>query len=144
MNNPYVSKTWKDRVSEYPTRRELAYIDPETSLPTTLQVTVTRDEGTITEVGDPFASSVMNGLESRINTAIAALAPAGFVEVSGTLTTGSTSLTLSDASITTSSTLDIFTEKYGLSPEAVAVASGSVTMTFEAQDSNIGVKVRVY
>lgn len=144
MNNPYVSKTWKDRDSEYPTRRELAYTDPETLLPATLQVTVTRDEGTITEVGDPFSASNMNGLESRINSAISALAPAGFTEVSGTLTAGSTSLTLSDASITTSSTLDFFTEKYGLSPEAVVVASGSVTLTFEAQDSDLGVKVRVY
>ena len=144
MNNPYVSKTWKDRESEYPTRRELAYTDPETLLPATLQVTVTRDEGTITEVGDPFSASNMNGFESRINTAFSALAPAGFVEVSGTLTAGSTGLILMDASITTGSTIDIFTEKYGLSPETVTVSSGQVSMTFEAQDSNIGVKVRVY
>lgn len=144
MNNPYVSRTWVDRDSEYPTRRLLSYTDPETLQPATLQVTVTRDEGTITKVGDPWAASNTNGWESRINAAFAALAPAGFIEVSGTLTAGSTSLTLSDASITTSSTLDFFTEKYGLSPETVAVASGSVTLTFEAQDSNIGVKVRVY
>lgn len=144
MNNPYVSKTWKDRDSEYPTRRELAYIDPETSLPATLQVTVTRDEGTITEVGDPFAATTMNGLESRINTAFSALAPAGFTELTATLPAGSFILIISDASITTSSTFDIFTEKYGLSPESVTVSSGSISMTFEAQDSNIGVKVRVY
>ena len=144
MNNPYVSSTWKDRDSEYPTRRELAYIDPETSLPTTLQVTVTRDEGTITEVGTPFAASNMNGLESRINNAFNALAPAGFVTVSGTLTTGSTALTLSDASITTSSEIDVWVDTFGVNPENVVVASGSVTLTFEAQESDLGVKVRVY
>ena len=144
MNNPYVSKTWKDRDSEYPTRRELAYIDPETSLPATLQVTVTRDEGTITEVGDPFAATTMNGLESRINTAFAALAPAGFTELTGTLAAGSFILIINDASITTSSTIDIFTEKYGFSPESVTVSSGSISMAFEPQDTNIGVKVRVY
>lgn len=144
MNNPYVSKTWKDRDSEYPTRRELAYTDPETLLPATLQVTVTRDEGTITEVGDPFSASNMNGFESRINTAFSALAPAGFVTVSGTLTTGSTSLTLSDASITTSSEIDVWVDTFGVNPENVVVASGSVTLTFEAQESDLGVKVRVY
>lgn len=144
MNNPYVSKTWKDRDSEYPTRRELAYIDPETSLPATLQVTVTRDEGTITEVGDPFAATTMNGLESRINTAFNALAPAGFVTVSGTLTTGSTTLTLSDASITTASEVDVWVDTFGVNPTNVVVASGSVTLTFDALEADLGVKVRVY
>lgn len=144
MNNPYVSKTWKDRDSEYPTRRELAYIDPETSLPTTLQVTVTRDEGTITEVGDPFAATTMNGLEGRISNAFNALAPAGFVVVSGTLTAGSTTLTLSDASITTASEVDIWVDTFGVNPESVVVSAGSITMTFEALDADLGVKVRVY
>lgn len=64
-------------------------------------------------------------------------------EISGTLTAGSTSITLSDAAITSSSTIEIFTEVYGVSPTAVSVSNGSVTMTFEAQASNMGVKVRV-
>lgn len=64
-------------------------------------------------------------------------------ELTGTLTAGSTSITLSDAAITPSSTIEIFTEVYGVSPTAVSVSNGSVTMTFEAQASNMGVKVRV-
>lgn len=144
MNNPYVSKTWVDRDSEYPTRRLLDYIDPETLQPAQLQVTVTRDEGIITEVGDPFSASNMNGMESRINAAISALAPAGFVTVSGTLTTGSTTLTLSDAAITTTSEVDIWVDTFGVNPTDVVVASGSMTLTFEAQESDLGVKVRVY
>ena len=144
MNNPYVSRTWVDRDSEYPTRRLLSYTDPETLQPATLQVTVTRDEGTITEVGDPWAASNTNGWESRINAAFAALAPAGFVTVSGTLTTGSTTLTLSDVAITTSSEIDVWVDTFGVNPENVVVASGSVTLTFEAQESDLGVKVRVY
>ena len=141
MNNPYVGKTWVDRVSEYPTRRLLT----DTTDPTdTKEVYVTRQEGTVTEAGDVFDASTMNGLESRINTAFSALSPAGFVEVTGTLTTGSTSLTLSDASISSTSTLDFFTDVYGVSPTAVSVSTSSVTLTFEAQESDLSVKVRVY
>lgn len=63
----YVSKIWEDRQSEYPTRRTLTWIDPETQQTKTLDVLVTRNEGTVTTEGDPFAALVMNALESRIN-----------------------------------------------------------------------------
>ena len=140
ITNPYVSKGWNDRISEYPNRRILT----DTTTLETQQVTVTRDEGTITEVGDAWDATNMNNMESRINSAFAALAACGFKEVSGTLSVGSTSLTLSDASITTSSTIDVFVDTWGVSPESVSVATGSVTLTFEAQESALGVKVRVY
>ena len=69
---------------------------------------------------------------------------ASYTDVTGTLTAGSTSLTLSDASITTSSTLDFYTDVYGVNPTGVAVSTGSVTLTFEAQLSDVAVKVRVW
>ena len=69
---------------------------------------------------------------------------ASYTDVTGTLTAGSTTLTLSDASITTSSTLDFYTSVYGVNPTAVSISTGSVTLTFEAQLSNIDVKVRVW
>ena len=78
------------------------------------------------------------------DTVIGALNDIAFKELSGTLTTGTTSLTISDASITTSSTVDIFADVYGVSPESVTVATGSITMTFEARESDLSVKVRVY
>lgn len=140
ISNPYVSRTWKDRISEYPTRRVLT----DTTTLATQQVTVTRDEGTITEAGDNWDASNLNGMESRINTAFSTLAACGFVEVSGTLSAGSTTLTLSDASITTSSTIDVFVDTFGVNPTAMTVSTGSVTLTFEAQESDLGVKVRVY
>lgn len=62
----FVSKIWKDRISEHPTRRLL--IKADTSME---QVTVQRDEGTITEQGDAFTAANMNNLEGRIGTAIA-------------------------------------------------------------------------
>ena len=66
-----------------------------------------------------------------------------WTDVTGTLTAGSTSITLSDSSITTSSTVEPFTDVFGVNPTAMSVSTGSVTLTFEAQQSNLGVKVRV-
>ena len=68
---------------------------------------------------------------------------APWVEVTGSLSAGTTSITLADASITTSSTIDFFTSIYGVNPTNVSVSTGSVTLTFEAQASNMDVKVRV-
>lgn len=70
-------------------------------------------------------------------------AKASKVEVTGTLTAGQTSITLSDASITTSSTFDIYTDTFGIQPVSAVVATGSITLTFLAQASNLSVKVRV-
>ena len=64
--------------------------------------------------------------------------------VSGTLTTGSTTLTLSNASITTASEVDVWVDTFGVNPTDVVVASGSVTLTFDALEADLGVKVRVY
>lgn len=66
-----------------------------------------------------------------------------YTETTGTLTAGNTSITLSSPDITTDSTLNIFTSVYGVNPTAVSVSSGSVTLTFDAQQSDISVKVRV-
>ena len=66
-----------------------------------------------------------------------------YTEVTGTLLTGATSITLSDASITTTSTIDIYTDVFGIQPTNAVVASGSITLTFLAQASDITVKVRV-
>lgn len=140
ITNPYVSKTWVDRVSEYPTRRVLT----DTQTLETQQITVARDEGTVSVVGDAWDASNMNAMENRINAAVAALAACGFVEVSGTLLAGSTTLTLSDASILATSTIDVFVDVWGVSPESVVVSAGSVVLTFEEQESDLGVKVRVY
>ena len=67
-----------------------------------------------------------------------------YTDVTGTLSAGSTSITLSDESITTISTLDFYTDVYGVNPTAVSVSTGSVTLTFEAQSNAVSVKVRVW
>lgn len=57
-------KTWVDRISEYPTRRTLTKEDGSTEL-----VTVTREEGTVSQEGDAFNAETMNDLETRIKEA---------------------------------------------------------------------------
>jgi hypothetical protein len=61
----FSKKTWKDRISQYINRRLLTDSDGNTQ-----QVTVTRDEGSVTEPGDAFSAANMNDLENRIEAAI--------------------------------------------------------------------------
>lgn len=58
----FVRKVWQDRVSEFPLRRRLT----DTTSGASQQVTVARDEGTVTTQGDTFDAANMNGLEARI------------------------------------------------------------------------------
>lgn len=63
--------------------------------------------------------------------------------LTGTLAAGNTSLTLQNAAITTSSTVDIYTDVFGVSPINVVTTTGQIVLTFEAQVSAINVKVRL-
>ena len=135
MSNPYIGKTWVDRVSEYPTRRTIT----DTTTLVAQQVTVVRDEGTVTEQGDVFDAATMNNLESRINAAFGALTH----EISATMAAGSTTIILMDQTITTSSTIDIYTDTWGISPESVVVNAGSITLTFAPLEDPLAVKVKV-
>lgn len=85
-------------------------------------------------------NKVYTGLNNK--TIPQAIAAAGGVEVIGTLTAGATSLTLSDASITTNSTIDIYVNDafYGVMPLTIAVSTGLLTMTFIAQSADMAVK----
>lgn len=135
----FVKKTWQARISEYPNRRT---ITDENGV--TKPVTVGRAEGTVTQEGDGFTAANMNDLEQRIYNAIQSGGGGGcsWTDITGTLTAGQTSVTLSDVSITTSSTIDVYTET-DLDYNSITVAEGSVTITFDAQSSDVGVKVRV-
>ena len=57
----FTKKTWTDRISEYPTRRTLTKEDGTTEI-----VTVTREEGTISQEGDAYSAANMNDLEQRV------------------------------------------------------------------------------
>lgn len=66
-----------------------------------------------------------------------------YIELTGTLTAGTTTLTLTDSTITTDSKFDFYTSIYGVNPTAVTVSNGSITLTFDAQETNMNVEVRV-
>ena len=65
-----------------------------------------------------------------------------WIDIVGTLTAGSTSITLSSSAITTNSTVEVFTN-----PEVpyndITITTGQAVVTFDAQQSNIFVKVRI-
>lgn len=82
-----------------------------------------------------------NGTDSRIVTELSRKLT--YKDLTDTLTAGNTSLTISDASITTSKTIDVYTDTFGVNPTNVAVSTGSVTLTFAALQADLGVKVRV-
>lgn len=64
-------------------------------------------------------------------------------ELTQTLSIGATNLTFSNSAITTSSVIDIYTDKYGLSPTNVVVSNGSAVLTFDAQSNAVSVKIRI-
>lgn len=69
----------------------------------------------------------------------------GFIptyEATGTLTAGNTTVTISDAHITTGSTIDAYTNPE-LPHNSISVSTGSVTITFDAQSADVAVKVRI-
>lgn len=68
----FTKKIWKDRISEFPARRNLTKENGDTEL-----VTVARSEGSISQEGDAFSAENMNGLEERIGS--------GFDEVNSNL-----------------------------------------------------------
>lgn len=61
----FTKRTWKNRMTEYPNRRLLTKEDGSTEL-----VTVSREEGQISEEGDAFDKDNMNDLEDRIYNAV--------------------------------------------------------------------------
>lgn len=131
----FVKRVWKDRISDYPNRRTINDGN------VTKRVTVGRDEGAITEAGDAFNASNMNDLEDRIEAAF--IGGDLWNDFTGTLTAGQTSITFTDASIRETSTIDYYTDYFSINPVGVVATNGSVTLTFEAQDIDLGVKVRV-
>lgn len=81
-------------------------------------------------------------VQDALDEIVSAIPGAGYTLVTGTLTAGQTSVTLSDASILATSYIDVYTE--GGVPYVSAVQSvGSVVLTFEAQASNLPVAVVV-
>lgn len=64
--------------------------------------------------------------------------------VRGTLTTGQTSVALTASkNVSATALIDVFTDAYGVNPTAVTISNDVVTLTFEAQASDLAVAVRI-
>ena len=63
--------------------------------------------------------------------------------ITGTLSTGNTSITLNNDAITTDSVIDVYTSIYGVNPIETIVETGSITLTFDAQSSAINIRIEV-
>lgn len=57
----FSKKIWLDRIAEYPTRRRLKKSDGTDEI-----VSVSREEGAISQEGDAFSAANMNDLEDRV------------------------------------------------------------------------------
>lgn len=125
----FSAKTWKDRVTEYPTRRVLTKTDGSKET-----VTVARSEGTVSQEGDAFSAANMNDLEARIATAF------GYTIGPFTISAGSTSYVINSDYITASSLIDVYPSNAteGIMADAVphgTQAEGSMTITFDSATS---------
>lgn len=83
-------------------------------------------------------------LKTTSKTIFGALSEVAFLELTGTLEAGATSIVLSNELITIDSTVDVYTDTFGVSPSSVDVEEGSITLTFSAREEAINVKVRVW
>lgn len=94
-----------------------------------------------TVVNYPSLNTTAKAIVGAINEVLQSAG--GGTVLTGTLNAGSTTITFNNAAIETTSTFDFYTDIFGVNPTAVSVSAGSITLTFEAQASDLGVKVRI-
>lgn len=112
------------------TRRKYRVIENEDG-------TVSFEDVTAYEVkGNHFGADEVNAIHAGLNELHG-------VELIGTLAARETTIVLENEAITTESTIDIYTNVYGVNPAEVRVEAGTITLTFEVQEGDVGVKVRV-
>lgn len=70
--------------------------------------------------------------------------PADTVILTNTLSAGSTLVVFTDSAITDDAMYDFYTDTYGVNPTSVAFSSGSLSLTFEEQQSDVQVKVVIH
>ena len=101
----------------------------------------------ITLINDSTTSGSTVWSSNKTNTEIATVASSVATKedaptiLTSTLSAGSTSLTFSNAAITTTAMYDVYADKYGLTPTDITITTGQAVLTFEAQSSNVSVKL---
>ena len=66
-----------------------------------------------------------------------------YKELQGTLTAGQTSITFTDSVINSNRVIDYFPSIYGVAPTSITVSTGSVVFTFNEQENDMILKVRI-
>lgn len=61
--------------------------------------------------------------------------------LTGTLVATQTSILFTDASITSTALIDIYTDKFGVNPTNATQSGTTLTLTFDAQQNDLSVKV---
>lgn len=90
--------------------------------------------------GDSYGASEVNATNTVINNIETFV---GKKLATKSLAANATSLTFTDSSITTSSTIEVFTDKWLVSPITITTSAGSCTMTFKAQSTKTDVYIIV-
>lgn len=84
----------------------------------------------------------LNALNTTSKNIVGAVNELNGTKLTGTLTAGSTSITFSDAAITSTSLIEVYNDA-GIGWESITATTGSVTITFEEQASDLAVEVIV-
>ena len=83
---------------------------------------------------------LFTGLNTTSKNVVGAINELKGTTLTGTLTTGQTSITFSDSSILATSDIEVYTST-GIGWDSITSSVGSVTITFESQPSDVAVKV---
>lgn len=82
-----------------------------------------------------FTDGILFYLDHNIDSA--------FTDLIAVLEAGETMISINDDRISTYSTVDVYTDVYGVNPTGITVTNGNVTITFDARGNDINVKVRI-
>lgn len=91
------------------------------------------------------ATSVQAAIDEVQAEVAAIIVPSSTFEiVRGTLVAGQTTVALqASKNVSSTALIDVYAETYGVNPSAIAVATDTITLTFEAQAANMAVAVRI-
>lgn len=134
----FSKKTWKNRISEYFNRYKME----NASSGAVQTVFLNLDDGAVSQQGDVLDATSLNDLETRIDNEFTVLE--GSLKVlQTTLAAGSTTVTFTDDAITSTSLLDVYTDVDGVNPSTKSLNNHTVTLTFDAYGTNVGVKLMI-
>lgn len=91
--------------------------------------------------GTKIAEVTINGSTTDVYAPVSG--GASYTDVTATLASGNDTVTIQNQAITVNSTVDVYTDVYGVELKDIAVTAGQIVLTFEQQPTAVGVKVRI-